>query len=113
MFEYSDKEFISREITFLECIHDEDKQKVLKSLEQISQTDQEKYEFDPYRIKTKNGKTIWVQDITNIIKDEKGNVTHYYCYITDITKQMEKNHRFLLNQIRTQLNKRFGKKSVN
>jgi len=99
LFGYTAQDFLSKKISFFDCIHEEDKAKVFETLTSISNTNQEKYEFEPYRIRTKYNKILWVQDITKIIRDENSIVTHYQCFLTDISKQKEINrHLKIINE---------------
>ena len=86
---YNSKEFISKNMNFLDIVYENDKQQVIDELTHIP-LKKRKYEFKPYRIMTAKGKILWVQDITKIVKDKEGNIVYYFCYLTDITKQMKK-----------------------
>ena len=87
IFGYEQDDFLSKEMNFYDFIYEEDRQKVLDELTDISKANKEKYELQPYRVVTKDNKVLWVKDITKIIKNDEGKMTHYYCYITDITTQ--------------------------
>jgi len=89
IFGYEREDFLSKKMTFLDFIYEEDRQNVINELLIISKTDKEKYELQPYRVVSKDNKILWVKDITKIIKNDNGEMTHYYCYITDITMQTE------------------------
>ena len=43
----------------------------------------------PYQVKTKDNKDIWIYDSTRIVRDIEGNITHYIGYIHDITPYIE------------------------
>ena len=84
IFGYEQEVFLSKKIKFLDFIYEEDRQKVIDELSIISQTNKEKYELQPYRIVTNENQVRWVKDVTKIIKNDANEMTHYFCYITDI-----------------------------
>ncbi|MEJ2590719.1 MAG: PAS domain-containing protein, partial [Candidatus Thiodiazotropha sp.] len=45
----------------------------------------ESFKRAPYRIIDRQGRAKWVQDISRVIRDAHGKVTHYYAHISDIT----------------------------
>jgi len=106
LFGYTEAEFISGRVSYVESIHPEDQNRVT---EEIINYSKEKgiIEFDhkPYRIVTKDGKVNWVDDRTKIRRDEKGRITHYQGIIVDITNRkiaedkLKQQNEFILNAI--------------
>lgn len=92
---YNSKDFLSEDITFMDIVYKEDLDKLVKDLNYIQATHIDKFEFKPYRLVSKNKKKLWVQDITNFKKDKNGNITHLHCYITDISKQIQKDKKLV------------------
>ena len=89
IFGYEQEVFQSNKMNFLDFIYEEDRQKLIDELFIFSQTNEEKFELQPYRIVTKDNKVRWVKDVTKIIRNNQNEITHYFCYITDITKEQE------------------------
>ena len=100
---YTVKDFTSGNVAYLKCIHPDDIERVIQEVMEVS-SDKSKEEFvhEPYRVVTKDGKVKFVSDWTFIVRDEKGNVTHYKGIIADITKrkQAEENLQDTLESLR-------------
>ncbi|RLD67347.1 MAG: hypothetical protein DRI95_04970 [Bacteroidetes bacterium] len=87
VFGYSVKDFVSGKITFGDIIHKKDKQRVTDEIKESKQNNEDNFEHKPYRIVHKNGKIGWLYDFTTVIKNKKGEITHYLGYVKDITKR--------------------------
>jgi len=83
---YSKDDFLSSRITYADTIHEEDISKVIAEVEEGSQSTENFFRHDPYRIITKEDKVKWVLDYTVVIRDKAKTVTHFLGYIIDITK---------------------------
>jgi len=95
---YKSEDFISAKIGFIDIVYELDKQQILEEVSSVSSSVEDKYEFQPYRVISKNKKISWVQDTTKIIRDEKGKISYFFCYITDITNQIKLNEKLKLSQ---------------
>jgi len=84
---YTKDDIINGNITYISLLDSRDIEMLKDRLKEVSQENNDTSLDKPYRIKTKNGKTIWVKDSLQILKDENQNVTAYIGYIQDITKQ--------------------------
>ncbi len=82
------KEFMENKIRHEDFIHEDDLEKFLWQRTQVSKTSNDEFIYKPYRI-VKNNQVIWVSHVTKIIRNEKGELSHYYGYITDITAEKE------------------------
>jgi len=47
------------------------------------------YNHEYYRLKTKNGSWIWVEDQTKLIKDDQGNISHLSGLLMDVTEKQK------------------------
>ncbi len=104
---YSDKEFLSGDVVYANCIYKDDLSRVFQEVEIASESGSYYFEHKPYRLFTKDGDIKWVQDYTIIVRDEKTNeITHYIGYLTDITQlkelndQLEKKVDMGINELR-------------
>lgn len=84
---WSVEEFISGRILYEEQILPEDIEIATLELVVAVEANLTYYEHSPYRIRTKDGRIIWVTDYTSVIKDEKGEITHFLGYVVDISRQ--------------------------
>lgn len=90
LLEYSKEDIMKNNISYSQCIHPYDLEKVLHEVDTLSSAINEDYlKHTPYRILTKHGKLKWVSDITILIRDENNKITHYLGYIEDITESLK------------------------
>lgn len=82
------QDFLENKIRHEDFIHKDDLNNFLFQRVQVSKTENDEFIYKPYRI-VKNNQIIWVSHITKIIRNEKGDISHYYGYITDITAEKE------------------------
>ncbi|MCK5038924.1 MAG: PAS domain S-box protein [Thermoplasmata archaeon] len=88
LFGYTAKEFISGKISYGEIVHIDDLGKVADEVQRNCEyPDISSFRHDPYRIITKEGQEKWVQDITQIRRNEDGEVAHFEGVVYDITEQ--------------------------
>lgn len=89
---YTDTEFISGEVKFIEIVFKEDLYIIEDATEPAMRSKQMNVRIDDFRIKHKNGKTVWLSEYITFIYDENMNITNFYGYATDVTlrKQAEK-----------------------
>lgn len=82
------KDFLDNKIRHEDFVHKDDLPEFLTQRTQVSKTSNDEFIYKPYRI-IKNNQVIWVSHVTKIIRNEKGELSHYYGYITDITAEKE------------------------
>lgn len=87
IFGYDKKEFLNNVITYEQCIHKSDLNRVKEEVKGIMGSKEIYFKHEPYRIVTKNGKTKWISDYTIINLNKKNEITHFLGYIVDITKE--------------------------
>jgi len=84
---YPVPDLISGKVRYSKIIHQEDLEIVSKEVSTNSEMGVSNFVHEPYRIIRKDGKIIWIEDYTSIMRDENGDITHYFGYIVDITKR--------------------------
>ena len=94
---YEKKEFMNKEITYAQCVHKDDLDKVAEEVKIACESVKDYFKHEPYRIITKSNETKWVIDHTVIERDRDDNIIHFIGYISDIT-EIKKQHQ-LLNYI--------------
>lgn len=82
------QDFLDNKIRHEDFIHKDDLNNFLFQRVQVSKTENDEFIYKPYRI-VKNNQVIWVSHITKIIRNENGDISHYYGYITDITAEKQ------------------------
>ena len=105
---YTQEEFLSHKVVYANCIHEEDLPHVTHELETAIKSQQEYFEHDPYRIYTRDGTVKWVHDATVIVRNTRGEITHFLGYITDITDIKEKERQFLQQAKLAQMGEMIG-----
>jgi len=88
IFEYTSEEFLSQKITYQECIHPDDRERVQQEVTRYSENKTcTEFKHQPYRIITKNKSIKWVNDWTLIIRTAYGEIKQYKGIIEDITER--------------------------
>ena len=84
---YSSDDFISGKVIFANIVHPEDLNRVSEEVATFSgEKNRNDFAHKPYRIISKDGQVKWFDDRTSIIRDKKGNITHYEGILLDITE---------------------------
>ncbi len=93
-FGYYPEQFTSRQLTFADITHPEDRERVAAELQAHAATGHDEYNQE-YRIQCADGRVRWVDDHTIVRHAPDGHVTHHEGVITDITarKEAEENER--------------------
>ena len=81
---YTANDFMINKVHYTDLIHPEDLEHVLSEI--ITDTTTMTFRHAPYRLITKSGSTIWVDDSSSIVRDEQGIITHYQGIIIDVTQ---------------------------
>ncbi|MFP4051036.1 MAG: PAS domain S-box protein [Thermoplasmata archaeon] len=87
VFGYTKDEFISGKITYEDCIHPDDIERVKREIKKYREAGIKEFEHEPYRIITKDGETRIVKDWKFIEKDPEENKIRYKGTIQDITEE--------------------------
>jgi len=66
-------------------IHPDDLERVAAEVTHFSETGAERYQHDDYRIVAKDGTVRWIEDHTQIIRDDDDQITHYLGYVLDVS----------------------------
>ncbi|MBN1252895.1 MAG: PAS domain S-box protein [Bacteroidales bacterium] len=86
---YTDEEFLSDKIQYSKIIHPEDAEMVENEVITASNNKKKvSFSHKPYRLICKNKNVIWIDDKTHILRNHKGEITHYQGIISDITNQV-------------------------
>jgi PAS domain S-box-containing protein len=90
LFGYKAEEFTSGKISYAEVVHPDDLARVIEEVKTFSGEEGKKeFTHNPYRIVTKDGETKWLDDMTLIRRDEKGDITHYEGIVLDISERIK------------------------
>lgn len=82
---YTKEAFTSRHISCKDIIHPEDFPLFSQEVAHFSATTLNHFKHTPYRLITKDKRTIWVEKHTQIVRDEKGQIRYFFGYVNDIT----------------------------
>ena len=89
VFGYSDTEFMSGKVRYEEVIHKDDFIRVRDEVLTAIEMNEKIFKHTEYRLVHKNGRFIWLLDYTTLIRNETGQVTHFFGYVIDITPLKE------------------------
>jgi len=85
---YPVEEFSSDARPYASLIEPQDLARVTQEVADNSGGTTAWFEHQPYRIRHRDGRTLWVYDYTVILRDEGGAPTHFYGYIMDMTERV-------------------------
>lgn len=96
---YSAQDFITGRVHYADLIHRQDMDKVIAEVQQASHDPAlDSFGHEPYRLITKSGDIIWVDDRTRLTRNAMGEVIFYEGIILDITKQVESNRALAISE---------------
>ncbi|MCD4797920.1 MAG: PAS domain S-box protein [Methanosarcinales archaeon] len=88
LFGYSSEDFLSRKISYAECIYPDDLERVEQEIADFSDEEEiDEFVHKPYRILTKDNNVKIVKNWIFIVRDFEGKITHYKGIIEDITER--------------------------
>ena len=90
LFGHTAEEFTSGKVSYATTVHPDDLERVAQEVITYSkEEDRKEFSHDPYRIITKNGEIKWLDDMSSIRRDEKGDITHYEGIVLDISDKKQ------------------------
>lgn len=81
---YAPEDFTTGKIMFADIIHPEDLPRVSTNVQLHNKSGVQHFEQE-YRLAHRNGQYLWLYDLTVVIRNNTGEVTHYHGYVIDIT----------------------------
>ncbi len=94
---YTATEFITGEIVYTDLIHEEDLDRVIKEI--VTDNTIKKFKHKPYRMITKSGVIIWIDDFSSVVRDNQGNISHYQGIIINVSERELANKKILKKQL--------------
>jgi len=85
---FTAEDFIEGKILYSDLIHPDDLDRVIKEIEDVIKEKKKFWIHKPYRLKTKKGNFIWILDQITPIYDENGNITSFFGFVIDITREV-------------------------
>jgi PAS domain S-box-containing protein len=99
LFGYTAEEFTSGKVSYALMVHPDDLERVTQEVTSSSGKEgMEDFGHKLYRIFTKDGETKWLDDMTFIRRNEKGDITHYQGIVLDITERKKAEEELLRAQ---------------
>ncbi|MBN2208897.1 MAG: PAS domain S-box protein [Candidatus Coatesbacteria bacterium] len=90
IFGHTAEDFTAGRIRYENTVHPDDLARVGREVAAHGQeNDRTGFTHEAYRIITKDGEVKWVEDVTEIRRDDSGHITHYQGIVTDITERRE------------------------
>jgi PAS domain S-box-containing protein len=86
-FGYDPDDFYSGRISYVDIIYPDDLKRVLAEVVSHNSFDTSATYSQEYRLKTADGKVVWVDDRTLAVRDESGVITHYQGIVIDISER--------------------------
>jgi PAS domain S-box-containing protein len=100
---YTPMELLDGSKPYGAIIHPEDQERRMNAVRNATTAKQKSFTHAPYRLLTRAGDVIWVQDHTTIIYNAAGGISHYQGYLVDISETMQINTELQENKDRLEL----------
>lgn len=89
LYGYMPDEYTSGKLKYADQIHPDDIAQVAFEVEKAGSCGEcSSFDHKPYRYRDEKGDYRWVKDSTRIIRDDKGQITHYIGYLVDISNEV-------------------------
>lgn len=86
LFGYTPEDFYEGKIKYEDILYKDDIPQIEKDIESAINSNRKSFRHETgYRIYNKKGDILWIDDFTTIIRDKKGEITHFFGYVMDIT----------------------------
>jgi PAS domain S-box-containing protein len=85
---YSPQEFLDGSVVFTSLIYPDDLQQVMDEVTENSVPGKSSFAHQPYRLLHRNGKALWILNHTTIVRNSRGEISHYAGYLVDISISM-------------------------
>ncbi|NPE28738.1 PAS domain-containing protein [Methanococcoides sp. SA1] len=79
------EELLDGSILFSSLIHPDDLQRVTQEVTDNSTAENRSFVHEPYRLLHRNGTWVWILDNTILIRNRRGEISHYSGYLIDIS----------------------------
>ncbi len=86
---YTPEEIKNKKLGFLDIVHPEEKEKLMKSFQTSRKNRSKTFNFSRLRLIKKDGSLIWVDIKLVFLADEKDRVSHFFGYVLDVTVEVE------------------------
>ncbi len=90
---YRPEAFQHQEMTYSSLIDPAFLTQYIRETQEADQAYNTVFKRSPYQVIDHQGNHKWVQDVCRAIRDEFGNVSHYYAHISDISALKEAEHK--------------------
>ncbi len=88
LFGYSVDDLCSGRVAYAQVVHPDDLQRVGQEVASFTEAGVQGFEQD-YRVVDAGGRVRWLYDYTVVIRDARGQVTHYAGYVLDVSERRE------------------------
>lgn len=105
---YTKEDFLEGRVSYAECIHEEDRERVFDDLETLKKRQERFIKHEPYRVWSKEGKEKWVLNYTVVEKNIQEEVAYFISYLIDMTEMKEQEKEIIetsekLSKVNTKL----------
>ncbi len=83
---FTSEEFISGERKFLDVIHSDDRDRVQAEVREYIRLEVESFNQD-YRIMSPDGRILWIEDSTTIVRDDDGEIASFMGIVIDVSER--------------------------
>ena len=94
---YDPRRLIANDPPFSELIHPDDRPRVIQEVRRFTDEGADAF-VQEYRIRTADGRVLWLDDRTRVVRDAAGNVVRYEGTLADITERKQLQAQFVQAQ---------------
>ncbi len=87
--DYSKEEILEKKLGFLDILHQEDREKILKEFQKALKTHHNTWSLNQIRLIKKDGSILWIEAKFFLIKDKNGIIKYFLGYMINISKEIE------------------------
>lgn len=100
LFGWTADDFMEERVTYAQVIHPEDTPRIIQEVQAFASQGARRFE-QTYRIVRPDGDVRWLYDLTVVVRDAKGRITHFEGYVLDETDRRaeQEERRKLENQM--------------
>ena len=89
IFGHPPDDFLSGRLSYAELVHPDDLERVAGEVVSFSRPGVSIFHHRDYRILHRDGREVWLEDHTKILRDADGEITHYLGFVLDVSGRKE------------------------
>ena len=89
VFGHPPEAFLTGRLSYAELIHPDDLERVAGEVTSFSRSGISIFRHRDYRVVHRDGREVWLEDHTKILRDPNGEITHYLGFVLNVSRRKE------------------------